>query len=183
MRPAIFLDRDGVIIENRKEHVRTWSDVAFLDGVFDAMLRLAHTASAIVVVSNQGAVGRGIITEDDAWTIHRRIVAQIESHGGRVDASYLCTHHPDDGCSCRKPAPGMLYQAAQELELDLSRSWLVGDAVTDLEAAKAAKVRGILVRTGRGADQELLLPPGADSQCPVVDDLASAIQYISEHTL
>jgi HAD superfamily hydrolase (TIGR01662 family) len=132
------------------------------------------------MVSNQGVVGRGVIGEDVAWDIQRRVVAEIETHGGRIDASYLCPHHPDAGCTCRKPAPGMLLRAAGDLELDLRQSWLIGDALTDIEAAAAVGARGILVRTGRGASQASLLIPRDGLQYTVVDDLAEAAARIAE---
>jgi D-glycero-D-manno-heptose 1,7-bisphosphate phosphatase len=177
MRSAVFLDRDGVIIENRPDHVKSWSDVRFLDGSLAAMRRLAAAPLAIVIVSNQAVVGRGLLDEEVAWQLQRQVVAEIAAGGGRIDASYLCPHHPQAGCPCRKPAPGMLLQAAQDLDLDLRRSWLVGDAVSDLEAARAAGVRGILVRTGRGAEQQNLLS-GPIASCLVVADLAAAVEKI-----
>jgi D-glycero-D-manno-heptose 1,7-bisphosphate phosphatase len=176
MRQAVFLDRDGVIIENRPDHVKNWAEVDFLEGAMSALRRLSQTPLAIVVVSNQGAVGRGLLDETTMWELQQRIVAEVAQHGGRIDASYLCPHHPDDGCDCRKPSPGMLQQAAREHQLDLRHSWLVGDAVTDLQAAQAAGVRGIMVRTGRGARQESLLP--AESNGLVVDNLEAAVEYI-----
>jgi D-glycero-D-manno-heptose 1,7-bisphosphate phosphatase len=183
MRPAVFLDRDGVIVENRPDHVKSWPEVRFLDGALDAMRRLAARPVAVVVVSNQGVVGRGLLTLEQAWEVHNRIVEAIRGRGGRIDASYLCPHHPDEGCPCRKPAPGMLRQAANELNLDLSRSWLVGDAVADLQAAVAVGARGILVRTGRGIDQEELLSPELRRRCDVADDLAAAVRRIAEEDL
>ncbi|MEN6457557.1 MAG: HAD family hydrolase [Thermoguttaceae bacterium] len=178
-KQAVFLDRDGVIIENRPDHIKTWEEVRFLDGSFEALVALASLPVTIVVVSNQGVVGRGLLSLETAWELQRQIVEVVTSHGGRIDASYLCPHHPSDGCTCRKPAPGMLLQAARELNLDLKRSWLVGDAATDLEAAHAAGSRGILVRTGRGKDQELgpLATRGGDF--PIVDDLAAAVRLIA----
>jgi D-glycero-D-manno-heptose 1,7-bisphosphate phosphatase len=177
MPAAVFLDRDGVIIENRPDHVKAWSDVQFLEGSLAAMKRLAASSRAIVIVSNQAVVGRGLLDEEVAWQLQRQIVAEIVASGGRIDASYLCPHHPQMGCACRKPAPGMLLQAARELDLDLSRSWLIGDALSDLEAARAAGVRGILVRTGRGAAQQHLLPEPAESW-PVVANLTAAVETI-----
>jgi D-glycero-D-manno-heptose 1,7-bisphosphate phosphatase len=180
LKPAVFLDRDGVIVENRPDHVKSWSEVRFLDGVFESLARLADSPLAIVVVSNQGAVGRGLMALEQAWDVQNQIVREIERNGGRIDASYLCPHHPDAGCDCRKPAPGMLRQAAQELNLDLSRSWLVGDAVSDLQAASAAGARGILVRTGRGTDQESRNLSTFEGRYDVVDDLAAAVRLIAE---
>jgi D-glycero-D-manno-heptose 1,7-bisphosphate phosphatase len=188
-RWSVFLDRDGVIIENRPDHVKTWAEVQFLEGAIEALQRLAGLSAAIVIVSNQGAVGREMMTLDEARELQNRIVAKIEEQGGRIDASYLCPHHPNDGCECRKPAAGMIRQAARELQLDLQRSWLVGDALSDLMAASAAEMQGILVRTGRGAEQERLLadnPPAnfadrLDSDWPVVADLPAAVEYIFQH--
>jgi D-glycero-D-manno-heptose 1,7-bisphosphate phosphatase len=179
MRQAVFLDRDGVIIENRPDHVKNWAEVDFLEGAMSALRRLSQTPWAVVVVSNQGAVGRGLLDETTMRELQQRIVAEVTQHGGRIDASYLCPHHPDDGCDCRKPSPGMLRQAAREHQLDLRHSWLVGDAVTDLQAAQAAGVRGIMVRTGRGTQQESLLPP--DANWLVVDNLEAAVEYILEN--
>lgn len=149
MHTAVFLDRDGVIIENRPDHVKSWSEVRFLPGVFQTLHKLSQLPLAIVIISNQGAVGRGLMTLETAWDLQRRIVAEIQEHGGRIDASYICPHHPHDGCDCRKPAPGLIRQASRELGLDLSASWLVGNAVTDLQAAAATGMRAVLVRTAR----------------------------------
>jgi len=177
---AIFLDRDGVIIENRPGYVKAWSEVEFLSGVFAALRELAQWGARIVIISNQSAVGRGIITFEKVWDIQHRIVDEIQRHGGRIDGSYLCPHHPDAGCLCRKPSPGMLQQAARELSLDLQQSWLVGDAVSDLEAARSAGARGVLVRTGRGTKQELESLTAWNDRCDVVDDLPAAVRLIAE---
>jgi len=158
---AIFLDRDGVIIENRARYVRSWEDVVFYPRALEALRRLAALPYAVVIVTNQSAVGRGIISRVQAEAINARVVAHIRTQGGRVDAAYLCPHAPQDGCSCRKPQPGLLLQAARDLHLDLARSWMVGDALTDIQAGQAAGVaQTVLVRSGRGAAQ-LALPQAA----------------------
>ncbi|MBI3176818.1 MAG: D-glycero-beta-D-manno-heptose 1,7-bisphosphate 7-phosphatase, partial [Chloroflexi bacterium] len=147
MRPAIFLDRDGVIIENREAYVRSWQDVAFIPGALDALQGMAATAYAIVIVTNQSGVGRGMLSLETATALNARVVAEIVRAGGRVDGLYLCPHTPEDGCDCRKPRPGMLLQAARELGLDLTRSWMVGDALSDLQAGQAAGAQSVLVLT------------------------------------
>jgi histidinol-phosphate phosphatase family protein len=174
-RPAIFLDRDGVLVENRADYIRAWREVEFIPDAFDAMRRLGASDYVIVIVTNQSAVGRGLISIDEALSINHRISTEVVERGGRVDASYLCPHVPEDKCFCRKPAPGMLLRAATELNLDLSHSYLIGDAITDLEAAEAVGVRGILVRTGRGNEQATLLR--TDSSV-VVGSLADAATNI-----
>ena len=167
-----------MIIENRNDYVKSWEEVRFLPGAFEALRRLGRSEYVLVLITNQSAVGRGIISLEQAIEINRRVIAEIEAQGGRVDASYLCPHHPDEGCDCRKPAPGMLLRAAEELGLDLVRSYAIGDAVSDIQAAQAAGVRGILVLTGRGTEQASLLEAQDLSGCPVMTDLSAAVDYI-----
>jgi D-glycero-D-manno-heptose 1,7-bisphosphate phosphatase len=177
-RPAVFLDRDGVIIENRSDYVKSRLEVSFLPGAREALQRLSRSEHAIVMVTNQSAVGRGMISLEEAMEINRHVIAAIEAQGGRVDAWYVCPHHPDERCDCRKPAPGMLLRAAEELGLDLARSYLVGDAVSDIQAGWAVGVQGILVLTGRGSEQVTLLRRENEKHCPVVADLNGALDYI-----
>ncbi len=179
LRPAVFLDRDGVIIENRSDYVRSWDDVAFYEQALEALRLMRALPCAIVIVTNQSAVGRGIISLAQAEAINRQVVEHIRSQGGRVDAAYLCPHAPGTGSPCRKPQPGMLLQAARDLNLDLSRSWMVGDALTDVQAGQAAGVaQSVLVRTGRGATQ-LSLPEAARlGAFRVVDDLLALVPYL-----
>ncbi|MEZ4766868.1 MAG: D-glycero-beta-D-manno-heptose 1,7-bisphosphate 7-phosphatase [Caldilineales bacterium] len=178
MRPAVFLDRDGVINQNRADYVRTWEQVVFLPGVFDALRALADSAYAVVVVTNQSAIGRGIMTPEALRTIHDGIAARVAAEGGRFDGIYACPHRPDEGCDCRKPQPGMLLQAAARLDIDLAASYLVGDAVTDIEAALAAGARPIMVRTGRGVAQLAKLQAKGLEGIPVVEDLPEAVARI-----
>jgi histidinol-phosphate phosphatase family protein len=177
--PAVFLDRDGVIIENRANYVRSWDDVSFLPGVFPALRRLFESPYRIVIVTNQSAVGRGLLTLELAKEINTRIVNAIEEQGGRIDSMQMCPHTPQDKCSCRKPEPGMLIQASAEFSLDLATSVLIGDSRTDLLAGKAAGIGHlVLVRTGLGADQESLLEESGLSSIHVFDDLAKAISRL-----
>ena len=175
---AIFLDRDGVLIENKPDYVKAWDEVEIFPHTFTAMRKLAQLGRPIIMVTNQSAVGRGIITA--AWVdeVHRRLIAEIEAGGGRIDAVYFCPHHPQEACACRKPSPGMLRQAAQEWDLDLTASFLVGDAVSDIETVRAVGGRGILVRTGRGEEQAPLLADHAHWKIPVVVDLDAAADYL-----
>lgn len=174
-QPAVFLDRDGVIIANRANHIKSWEEVEFLPGAVDALRRLAEAGIPVVIVTNQGAVGRGIIAHEKAWEVQNRIVVEIESQGGRIAGSYLCPHHPDEGCDCRKPRPGMIQQAVADLGVVACRSIMVGDAVTDVQSALAAGCRAVLLRSGRGRDQERLL---AGEECTILEDLAAAVDLI-----
>ena len=157
MHRAIFLDRDGVIIENRPNYVRSWSDVEFYPQALEALRKIQPDVK-IVIVTNQSAIGRGLITLQAAQKINQRIVRTIRRNGGRVDGLYMCPHSPEQECTCRKPKPGLILQAARELNLDLPNSLMIGDALSDLLAGKNAGIqKTILLRTGRG-DQQAALP-------------------------
>jgi len=177
--PAVFLDRDGVINENRTDYVKAWDEVCFLPGVFSALARLATSSFRIVLITNQSPIGRGILTAAQVEAINRRLVEEIGARDGRIDAVYYCPHHPDEGCACRKPQPGLLHQAAQDLGLDLAHSYLIGDAMSDIEAALAAGCTPILVLTGRGREQYRLLQRHGFDSIPVVRDLAAAVALVS----
>jgi histidinol-phosphate phosphatase family protein len=177
-QPALFLDRDGVIIENRRNYVRSWQDVEIYPQALSALSRIANAPYKIVIVTNQSAVGRGIITLDAAWDINNRLVKVIEKSGGRINGVYLCPHAPGDGCNCRKPKPGLLLQAAQEHNVDLSKSILIGDALTDLLAGQSSGVRNLaLVRTGRGASQAQYPEREELAPFPVFEDLTEALLH------
>jgi len=156
MYPSIFLDRDGVLIENRSDYVRDWSQVKIIPEAIRALSLAPIKKYKVVIVTNQSAVGRGLILLKTAQAINQRLINLIREHGGQIDGAYMCPHKPEDGCSCRKPLPGLLLQAAKELSLDLQRSWMIGDAWSDVQAGEAAGMRGtILLKTGRGTEQLL----------------------------
>jgi D-glycero-D-manno-heptose 1,7-bisphosphate phosphatase len=176
MFPAIFLDRDGVIIENRSDYVHSWEDVAFIPGALAALAKASTSKYKIIIVTNQSAIGRGIIPYQTADEINRRVVEVIENAGGRVDGIFMCPHAPEENCSCRKPQPGLLLQAAQALNLDLSRSMLIGDALSDIQAGQAAGVsHTIMVRTGRGDHQNSLPKPQGLQPYAICASLAEAL--------
>ena len=180
-RPTIFLDRDGVINENRSDYVKSWEEVSFLPGAIEAIRRLSTSEYAIVMVTNQSAVGRGIVPFELAQAINRQVVEQITAAGGRIDAWYMCPHHPEQRCECRKPAPGLLLQAQRDLDLDLASSYMIGDAYSDLQAAQAAGVRATLVLTGRGAEQ-LDEVRSSNLRYAVAADVGEAIDQILRGT-
>ena len=150
---AVFLDRDGVINENRPEYVKSWDEFRFLPGALASLARLARSPFAIVVLSNQSAINRGLVSWPEVNAINARMVRQVEAHGGRIDGVYVCPHRPDEGCSCRKPEPGLLHQAAAELAIDLNSSYVVGDALADMQAGLKSRCIPLLVLTGRGQEE------------------------------
>jgi histidinol-phosphate phosphatase family protein len=179
MQPAIFLDRDGVIIENRPDYVQDWSQVKFIPGSLKALAYLNQLTIKIVLVTNQAGIGRKIISPEIAAGINQRIIRAIVNAGGRIDGIYVCPHTPEDHCSCRKPKPGLILQAVQDLDIDLMQSTLIGDNLTDIQAGMAAKVnRIVLVRTGLGGIIEPELPQLGISNIPVYDNLFQAVEEL-----
>jgi D-glycero-D-manno-heptose 1,7-bisphosphate phosphatase len=181
MQRAVFLDRDGVLIENRADYVRDWSHVTLLPGTVEALKGFHAKHLKIIVVTNQSAVGRGLISFETAWEINNRLTKTIKENGGWIDAVYMCPHQPQVKCNCRKPQPGLLHQAARDLSLDLGSSWMVGDAWSDLLAGQSAGLQGtIMVRTGRGTNQLLETQPAEIASFIVCDNLFGAYRAITD---
>jgi D-glycero-D-manno-heptose 1,7-bisphosphate phosphatase len=129
----------------RPDYVRRWEDLEILPGVLQALARLTAAGLELIVLTNQSAIGRGLVTHETVDGINRRLAQVIEASGGRITAFLVCPHAPADGCGCRKPAPGLLWRARDELAVDLERAILVGDQPSDIEAARAAGCRAILI--------------------------------------
>lgn len=149
----VFLDRDGVINENRTDHVKSWDEFVFLPGALEALRVLHETGWRVVVITNQAIVNREIITRSALDEMHSRMTRIVELHGGAIEAVLACPHRPDENCECRKPRPGLLLQAAARYRLPLDQCYLVGDALTDVMAGNTVGARCLLVLTGRGAHQ------------------------------
>ena len=176
MHKAIFLDRDGVIIENRQNYVLSWSDVEFFPKALEALSKIQPEIK-IIIVTNQSAVGRGLISLQDALDINRRIEQEILKNGGRVDGFVMCPHSPEQACFCRKPQPGLILQAARDMNIDLAQSVLIGDALTDILAGKNAGIhRTILLRTGRGSHQATLPELNLLQDVMIYNTLSEAVQ-------
>ena len=179
MRRAVFLDRDGTI-NIEKDYLYQVHDFEFIPGVQEAIRLLNQAGIMVVVVTNQSGVARGYYTEDDVLNLHRHIDRELEHNNAHVDAWLYCPHHPDGRgsyalpCSCRKPLPGMLHEAAIRYDIDLERSIMIGDKRADIEAGMAAGCRVILVRTGYGAKEEQDVGP----HTVVCDDLLAAVKNL-----
>jgi len=179
---AVFLDRDGVICRNRPDHVKSWDEFAFLPYALDSLAHLVDLNMPIIVVTNQAVINRGIVTAETVEKIHRRMVAEIERTGGRIDGVYYCPHRPDEHCDCRKPQPGLLRHAAADLGIELEGSYLVGDAWTDIQAGLAVGCTPFLVLTGRGLRQARQALSEGPGRFRVVRDLSEAVATILEAT-
>jgi D-glycero-D-manno-heptose 1,7-bisphosphate phosphatase len=145
MNRAVFLDRDGVINVNRDDHVKSWDEFVWAPGALEGLRLLASLPIRVVVVTNQSVVGRGIISHAQLDDIHRRMLEAVGAEGGRIDGIYVCPHAPWEDCSCRKPKPGLLLQAARELAVDLSRSFMIGDRAADIETGRAVGACTVLI--------------------------------------
>lgn len=181
--PAVFLDRDGTLIEDvgyvdRLERLRLypWS--------IDSVRLLHRVGYRVVVVTNQAGVARGMLSEQIVIDVYQFIQKELSAVGEQLDGHYYCPHLPDApvtqyrrDCSCHKPRPGLILQAAQDLDLDLDCSVVVGDRWTDVQLARAVGAKAILVKTGYGVSQ-LMQPPGGDAADAVLDNLIQAVGWI-----
>lgn len=187
-RSTIFLDRDGVLIEDRGLLVDP-AKIRVLDGVPRALQNLHDAGFLLVVVTNQAVVARGLVTPSQMQDIHVAMQRLLQHAGGPpLDAIYSCPHHPEatlpeyrTACQCRKPRPGLLLRAAEELHLDLKASFMVGDRITDIIAAVAAGCRTILVQTGQHTAPPIVTVDPLDDTCRpdyTCPDLAAAAEWI-----
>lgn len=163
-----------MLIENVASYVKSWAEVEIYPFSTESLDRLKAAGFPIFIVTNQSIVGRGRMTLEAIETLHDQIMAAVDVNHAVVK-SYLCPHAPEENCDCRKPLPGSLYQAAQEYGVDLKSSFMVGDAVTDVLAAKAAGVRPIILQSGRGKAEIAKMEPGIAT---ISENLASAVDLI-----
>ncbi len=175
-RRALFLDRDGVINEDTA-YVCRQENFTFIDGIFDLVASAKARGFLVVVITNQAGIGRGYYTEKDFHSLMKWVNSRFEAHGGTLDKIYFCPSHPEHGIGAyrrespfRKPAPGMLQAAIRELDIDPSRSVLIGDKMTDIEAGRAA---GITINL-------LFRPEAGESYQPAISHLGEAGTYLGE---
>ena len=180
---AVFLDRDGTLIEEAG-YLNHLSLLTLFPYTVDAVRQLNLAGLTVIVITNQAGIARGIVKEAFVAEAHGYLSERLAAGGARVDAYYYCPHHPDgivDGlnieCSCRKPKAGLWQRAAADLGIDLSRSFSVGDRWRDVRAARAAGTRSVMVRTGYGRDEEHAVPAGVSTDA-IVDNLAAAVGWI-----
>jgi D-glycero-D-manno-heptose 1,7-bisphosphate phosphatase len=175
LRPAVFVDRDGTIIAERA-YLADPAGVELVPGALEALVSLRDAGFALVTVTNQSGIARGLYGEADYHAVAARLAEVLAAGGVRVDRTEFCMHHPDvtGPCTCRKPGTGMHLRAAADLGLDPARSYFVGDKATDVLPALALGGQGILVRTGYGREEESVIPEGTW----VATDLLEAARLI-----
>lgn len=175
---AIFLDRDGVICENRPDHVKSWNEFQFIPGALAGLAQLAGGDFAVVVITNQAIINRGLVSAGAIAEIHARMLGAVRRTGGRIDRIIICPHRADENCDCRKPRPGMLLRAAAEMHIDLGQSYVIGDALTDMQAGLSAGSKCLMVLTGRGIEQAMTAPQELSVNFQRAYDLKHAIDTI-----
>ncbi len=140
-RAFVFLDRDGTLVPDTG-YVHRLEDCVLLPGASEGLRRMQDAGFRLVIVTNQSGIGRGLYGEPEFQAFQSRLASLLAKDGVRIERTYHCPHVPEDACACRKPAPGLLLRARDELGADLERSWMVGDAARDLEAARASGCAG-----------------------------------------
>jgi D-glycero-D-manno-heptose 1,7-bisphosphate phosphatase len=180
LRPAIFLDRDGTLVDD-PGYLGNPADVRLLPRAAEAVAGFGRAGFALIVVTNQAGIAKGYFTVEDYRKVERRVAELIEAGGGRLDAVYFCPHHPEvtGSCDCRKPGLRLYQQAIREHHLDPARSWWIGDRLSDLLPARALGGRGLLVRTGHGAESTT---QAAAERFEVAEDLREGLRVVLAKT-
>jgi D-glycero-D-manno-heptose 1,7-bisphosphate phosphatase len=175
LRPAVFVDRDGVLNYNKIDHIKSPDEFDPIPGAAEAVAALKAAGWVVVVISNQSGIGRGLFGQEALERITAKMCAGLQAAGGVVDGIYYCPHTPEAGCGCRKPAPGLVQQAAREHGLDLPQSYFIGDKAADIACGKSVGMGTILVETGlpeERPDPEVARPDH------VARDLGAAVEWI-----
>ena len=184
-RIGVFIDRDGTLNEER-EFLHRAEELQLIKGASRAVRTLNSLGAVTCVISNQSGVARGFFTEADVGLVHEALERKLREEGARLDRIYYCPHHPTEGippyrieCDCRKPKPGMLKRAERELNIDLSRSYVIGDKLDDVGAGKAVQATTILVLTGYGRNSQSMAAEAGVHPDLVVPSITEAVDYIA----
>ena len=176
----IVLDRDGVINQDSDDYIKSAEEFVPIKGSITAIARLSAAGFKVVVATNQSGLSRKYFGDDQLSQIHHLLCSMVEQAGGYIDGIFYCPHHPDEGCSCRKPKTGLLEQIENELSCKLQGCYFVGDSLKDIQTALAFGCKPILVRTGKGSVTEQSISNTYDAFIPIHDDLANAVSSILE---
>lgn len=179
LRKIVFIDRDGVINIDLWKYVEHWEEFKFEPSALEALKILTDNGFDIVIVSNQAGVGDGIFTETAMWDVHEKMLETMKNHGIFIYSAQYCTHGKEANCDCRKPKTGLLERAVTGLEFDRTKTYFVGDKLSDIEAGKKFGIKTILVRTGYGNKTETKLTKELQPNY-IVDNLKAAVPIILE---
>ena len=175
---TVFLDRDGVINRDSPDYITAWDQFVFLPGSLEAIGRLTKAGRIVIVITNQSAVGRGMMDIATLDTMHHNLRQAVAAQDGRIEAFFYCPHHPSDGCACRKPKPGLIEQAQRQYGLDLTSATMIGDSARDIECGiRSGCGRTILVQSGLHDARPQLDAQGLHPDW-VATDLAAAVDWL-----
>ena len=175
----VILDRDGTINADSDEFIKSPQEWQPLPGALEAIARMNHAGWHVAIASNQSGLGRGLFDVASLNAMHAKMHKLLSAHGGRIDATFYCPHTPEDGCSCRKPLPGLFEQIGDRFGVELRSVPVVGDSVRDLQAGSAAGCEPHLVLTGKGAQYRgVALPPEFPPGTRVHEDLAAFADWL-----
>jgi len=149
---AIFIDKDGTIVDNARYPAVIPTDMIMEDEVIDGLLYLQRKGFKLILISNQPWIAQGKLTQEEVAGVFERMIRKLNAFGVRIDDYYFCPHQSSDSCSCKKPKPKLIYDAARKHAIDLRKSYIIGDMSSDIEAGKHAGIKTILVKTGCGKD-------------------------------
>ncbi len=179
LKSTVFLDRDGVINRDSPDYIKSWKEFEFIPGSIDAIADLTCRGYSIFIISNQSAVGRQLASRSEIDQIFNNMRQTVESEGGRITDIFYCPHRPEDQCECRKPKPGLIFQARQKYNIDLSTAVMVGDSLTDIECAKNAGCGyTILVESGYKKIDPETWPNNSCKPDHIAPDLRRAADWI-----
>jgi D-glycero-D-manno-heptose 1,7-bisphosphate phosphatase len=179
LKKVVFLDRDGTINRDSPDYIKIRSEFDFIPGAIRAIGNLTVGGFSCIVITNQSALARGFISTAELDAMHSMMCDEIASGGGRIKDIFFCPHMPDSGCDCRKPAPGLLFQAQQKYNIDLTDAIMVGDSAKDIECGRSAGCgRTVLVKSGKDADAEKQLRQNNVTADYVAADLLEAAEWI-----
>lgn len=170
----VIIDRDGVINEDSDHYIKSADEWCPIPGSIEAIAALSKAGYKIAVATNQSGISRGLFDEATLAEMHEKLHTLVEAQGGRIDGIFICIHHPDDNCQCRKPRTGLLEQIEEEFGMALGQCWFIGDSEKDLDCALAKGCQPVLVLTGKGQGTLTGLSPEKKAQCHLFNDLRTA---------
>ena len=171
----VILDRDGVINHDSDDYIKSVDEWIAIDGSIEAIVRLNQAGYNVAVATNQSGISRGYFTISTLNAMHQKMYELVQLAGGHIDGVFFCPHSPSDLCECRKPEPGLLYEIADRFTVSLDNVFFIGDSFSDIQAARNANAKPVLVRTGKGERTESKL---SDSTVPVYDNLSATVKAL-----
>lgn len=182
LKKVVFLDRDGTINRDSADYVKSREDFEFLPGSLEAIKNLTLNGFVSIVITNQSAVPRNLISLSELESVHKLLIETVALNGGEIKDLFYCPHLPEDECDCRKPEPGLIYQAQAKYGIDLTTAVMVGDSAKDIECARRAGCgRAVLVKSGKDNDVENELKTRQIRVDYVARDLYEAAEWIIEN--